>query len=78
MSAKELAKEKEPIEDRNLIEIQPLPSPRSLKQRLPIAESAAETVLNARQDIRDVLYGRDSSPDRWSTSLLLTIAVIHH
>ena len=53
------AVELEQIEDRNLVEIRPLLSPRSLKAKFPMTDRAAEVVLEARNAIRDVLYGRD-------------------
>jgi 3-deoxy-7-phosphoheptulonate synthase len=50
---------REAIEDRNLIDIQPLISPRKLKASAPISGAAAETVIEARRAIRDVIHGRD-------------------
>ena len=50
----------EPLEDRNLVDIRPLLSPRELKGRLPITERATATVLEARRAIRDVIHGRDT------------------
>jgi 3-deoxy-7-phosphoheptulonate synthase len=49
----------ERIENRNLIEIRPLTSPRSLQAKLPVSEAAAATVLAGRHAIRDVIHGRD-------------------
>ena len=49
----------EPIEDRNLISLRPLPPPREVKQRLPLSAAATETVLDGRAAIRDALHGRD-------------------
>jgi 3-deoxy-7-phosphoheptulonate synthase len=49
----------ERLEDRNLSEIRPLLTPRELKTRHPASEAAAETVLRARQAIRDAIHGRD-------------------
>ena len=50
----------EPIEDRNLSGIRPLVAPRTLKEKLPITEKAAATVLAARRAVRDVIHGRDA------------------
>ncbi len=50
---------REPIDDRNLIDIQPLISPRNLKAAAPTSLAAANTVLAARRAIRDVIHGRD-------------------
>ena len=55
------AVELEQIEDRNLLEIQPLISPRSLKAKFPMTDRAAATVLKTRSAIRDVIYGRDGT-----------------
>jgi len=52
-------KMREPIEDRNLIDIQALISPRNLKAAVPASPSAADTVVEARRAIRDVIHGRD-------------------
>lgn len=49
----------EPIEDRNLIGLRPLPPPSEVKQRLTLTPVAAETVLDGRAAIRDALHGRD-------------------
>jgi len=49
----------ERLEDRNLADIRPLLSPRALKTRLPVSEEVADTVLRARQAIRDAIHGRD-------------------
>jgi len=40
----------------------PLLSPDELKAELPIPDEAAETVYRAREEVRDVLHGRDSRP----------------
>lgn len=50
---------KEPLNNRNVIEIKELLTPRQVKERLPMTASAEATVLRTRQAIRDVLYGRD-------------------
>ena len=47
------------LEDRNLTEVEPLPTPMDLKTSHPISSVAARTVLRARSAIRDVLHGRD-------------------
>ncbi|MGH7822631.1 MAG: 3-deoxy-7-phosphoheptulonate synthase [Candidatus Binatia bacterium] len=49
----------EKIENRNLVEIRALAPPREVKARLPLSERAAETVLRARREIRDLIHGRD-------------------
>jgi len=48
------------LEDRNLVGIELLPPPTELKTAHPISAHAANTVLRARNDIRDVLHGRDT------------------
>jgi 3-deoxy-7-phosphoheptulonate synthase len=50
----------EQIEDRNLMAIRPLMSPRALKARIPQSVKAAETVVAARNAIRDLIHGRDT------------------
>jgi 3-deoxy-7-phosphoheptulonate synthase len=50
----------EAIEDRNLVELRPLPAPRELKARLPLTAAAAATVRTARSAIRDAIHGRDA------------------
>jgi 3-deoxy-7-phosphoheptulonate synthase len=51
----------EPLEDRNLTEISPLPPPQQTKQALPITPRAALTVATARREIRDIIHGRDAT-----------------
>jgi 3-deoxy-7-phosphoheptulonate synthase len=51
--------EAHPLENANLIGVEPLPAPAELKARLPVPEAVAGTVLAARARIRDVLHGRD-------------------
>ena len=51
---------REPIEDRNLIDIQALISPRNLKAAVPTSAAAANTVIEARRAIREVIHGRDA------------------
>jgi 3-deoxy-7-phosphoheptulonate synthase len=48
------------LEDRNLVGIESLPPPTELKTAHPISSQAANIVLSARNDIRDVLHGRDT------------------
>ena len=50
----------EPLEDRNLTEIRPLPPPKKIKRTTPITPQAALTVATARREIRDILHGRDA------------------
>ena len=47
------------IENQNVIEIKPLDPPKIIKENLPIAEGAAKLVLQTREDIRDIIHGRD-------------------
>ncbi len=47
------------LENRNLIGIEPLPTPAELKADHPIPPLAARVVLKTRDAIRDVLHGRD-------------------
>ncbi len=54
-------KMREAIEDRNLIDIQALISPRSLKAAVPMSPAAADKVIEARRAIRDVIHGRDAN-----------------
>ena len=49
----------EPIEDRNLAALRPLPPPRAVKAAHPLGDAAAATVLGGRAAIRDALHGRD-------------------
>ena len=51
---------REHIEDRNLIDIRALISPRDLKAAVPMSAAAADTVVEARRAIRDVIHGRDA------------------
>jgi 3-deoxy-7-phosphoheptulonate synthase len=50
----------EPIENRNLIDIQTLISPRNMKAAVPSSAAADDTVVEARRAIRDVIHGRDT------------------
>jgi len=47
------------IEDRNLVGLLPLIPPREVKRRLPLTDRAAALVLRTRNEIRDILHGRD-------------------
>ncbi len=47
------------IENQNVAELKPLATPRSVKGKLPITETAASTVRETRQAIRDLIHGRD-------------------
>jgi len=48
-----------PLENANLVGVEPLPPPAELKARLPVPAAVAGTVLGARARIRDALHGRD-------------------
>jgi len=50
---------KEIINNRHIIEIKELITPREVKERLPISDHAESLVIQTRQSIRDILYGRD-------------------
>ena len=50
----------ERIEDRNLTGIRQLMAPRAMKARIPQSVKAAETVVGARNAIRDLIHGRDT------------------
>ncbi len=50
----------EPLEDRNLTEIRPLPPPKKVKRTTPITPRAALTVATARREIRDIIHGSDA------------------
>ncbi len=47
------------IDNQNVAELKPLATPRSVKEKLPITETAALTVRETRQAIRDIIHGRD-------------------
>ncbi len=49
------------IQDLHVLATQPLVAPRALKEELPVDEMLAETVVNARETVRRILNGRDSS-----------------
>jgi 3-deoxy-7-phosphoheptulonate synthase len=50
----------QPIDDRNVVLLQPLRSPRGLKADLPLTPRATRVVARARDAVRDVLHGRDA------------------
>jgi 3-deoxy-7-phosphoheptulonate synthase len=49
----------QPIDDRNVVLLQPLRSPRGLKADLPLSSRAERIVARTRDAVRDVLHGRD-------------------
>ena len=48
-----------PLDNQHVIEIKPLPSPRTIKSKLPITDHAAALVLETRDAIRRILHGQD-------------------
>ena len=48
-----------PLDNQHILEIKPLPSPRTIKTKLPITDQAAALVLETREAIRNILHGRD-------------------
>ena len=50
---------KEAINNRHIVEIKELITPRQVKERLPISDKAESLVIHTRQAIQDILYGRD-------------------
>ena len=50
----------EPINNRNIIDISPLPTPKEVQSALPLPEKTGQMVLQSRQAIREILHGRDS------------------
>jgi len=48
-----------PVENTNLTAFQPLRAPRLVKAELPAPPGVAELVLLTRQELRDVIFGRD-------------------
>ncbi|MEC4672187.1 MAG: 3-deoxy-7-phosphoheptulonate synthase [Nitrospirota bacterium] len=50
---------KESINNRHIIEIKELITPRKIKEKLPLTEEAESLVIQTRQAIRDILHGRD-------------------
>ena len=47
------------INNRHVIDIKKLVTPRQVKEKLPMTEAAERVVIESRQAIQDVLYGRD-------------------
>jgi 3-deoxy-7-phosphoheptulonate synthase len=50
----------ERIDNRNVIDIGPLITPRKVKEILPLTDSAESIVVKTRQSIQDILHGRDA------------------
>ena len=48
-----------PIDNQHVIEIKALPSPRTVKTKLPITDQAAALVVETREAIRNILHSRD-------------------
>ncbi|MCC6140922.1 MAG: 3-deoxy-7-phosphoheptulonate synthase [Nitrospira sp.] len=48
-----------PIDNQHVLEINALPSPRTIKTKLPITDQAAGLVLDTREAIRKILHGQD-------------------
>src|SRR5690349_9262340 len=48
------------IEDVNVDAVVDLTAPRRIKAELPLSRNGAQTVLRARQELKDILHGRDS------------------
>ncbi len=48
------------IQDLHVVRTEPLIAPRLLKEQFPAGEAAAQTVIDARAAIRDIISGRDS------------------
>jgi 3-deoxy-7-phosphoheptulonate synthase len=48
-----------PLDNQHIIEIKPLPSPRTIKNNLPITDQAAALVVETRDAIRRILHGQD-------------------
>ncbi|BCA54180.1 3-deoxy-D-arabino-heptulosonate-7-phosphate synthase, tyrosine-repressible [Nitrospira sp. KM1] len=48
-----------PLDNQHVIEIKALPSPRSIKTKLPITDQAAALVVETREAIRRILHGQD-------------------
>ena len=49
------------IENQNIITISPLTPPNSMKAQQPITEKITSAILQSRQEIRDILHGRDQA-----------------
>lgn len=50
----------ERINNQNIIDIAPLPSPKHIQEKLPLPQKTAQMVLQARQALRDILHGQDT------------------
>jgi 3-deoxy-7-phosphoheptulonate synthase len=48
-----------PIDNQHIIDIKALPSPRTIKIKLPITDQAAALVVETRETIRRILHGQD-------------------
>ena len=48
------------LNNQNIIDITPLPSPKEVQERLPLPSETGQKVLQARQAIRDILHGQDT------------------
>ncbi|HSL03472.1 MAG TPA: 3-deoxy-7-phosphoheptulonate synthase [Nitrospiraceae bacterium] len=48
-----------PLDNQHILEIKPLPSPRTIKAKLPITDQAAALVIETRDAIRRILHGQD-------------------
>ncbi|TKB95417.1 MAG: 3-deoxy-7-phosphoheptulonate synthase [Nitrospira sp.] len=48
-----------PLDNQHIIDIKPLPSPRTIKSKLPITDQAAALVVETRDAIRHILHGQD-------------------
>ena len=46
-------------ENLNVVDVLPLISPETLKEHLPLSETASENVTNARKEIQQILVGKD-------------------
>lgn len=49
----------ESINNRHIIEIKKLVTPRQVKEKLPLTKEAESLIIRTRQGIRDILHGRD-------------------
>ncbi len=50
----------ERINNQNIIDLLPLPTPKQIQAALPLPYDIGQQVLQARQEIRDILHGQDS------------------
>jgi 3-deoxy-7-phosphoheptulonate synthase len=48
-----------PLDNQHIIDIKPLPSPRTIKSTLPITDQAAALVVETRDAVRQILHGQD-------------------